>query len=102
MAEGGNSESLKEDGTIVSADVILAECRLVAFKTERSQPVSGSIAAPWPSRATGRLLSMAPSIPTCRGLANYSHRLSSDITAKRQAGLCADVGSVSWVAHLSV
>ena len=42
MADGGNPESLEVFGgqipQYVSVDVILAECRLVAFETQVSQP----------------------------------------------------------------
>jgi hypothetical protein len=42
MADGGNAESLKIFGSemaqFFSADVILAECRLISFKTKASQP----------------------------------------------------------------
>jgi hypothetical protein len=43
MADGGDAETLEvilcQIGQQFASDVILAECRRVSFKTERSQPV---------------------------------------------------------------
>ncbi len=50
-------------GQQFARDVILAECRLVLFKAERSQPFRDvSIAAPCPSRAAGKACALSASI----------------------------------------
>ena len=70
MADSGNAKSLKifggEMAQFFSADVILAECRLVSFKTERSQPVRDVHRRSLAQSGRWRP-SMAPSTPTCPG-----------------------------------